>query len=65
MIMTKKQKLKSNIITQINNQRYEAPIFSQKVKLVAWLKRNVVYGAEEGITILNKGCIPIPNWITS
>ena len=44
---------------------YEAPIFSQKVKLVAWLKRNVVDGAEEGITILNKGCIPIPNWITS
>ena len=43
---------------------YEAPIFSQKVKLVAWLKRNVVDGAEEGITILNKGCIPIPNWIT-
>ena len=44
---------------------YEAPIFSQKVKLVAWLKRNAVDGAEEGITILNKGCIPIPNWITS
>ena len=44
---------------------YEAPIFSQKVKLVAWLKRSGCFGAEEGITILNKGCIPIPNWITS
>ena len=42
---------------------YEAPIFSQKVKLVAWLKRSGCFGAEEGITILNGGCIPITNWI--
>ena len=49
-----------------NNEReegYEAPIFSQKVKLVAWLKRNGCIGCIEGITILNEGCIPIPDWI--
>ena len=42
---------------------FEAPILSQKVKLVAWLKRNGCLGCQEGITILNEGCIPIPDWI--
>ena len=32
------------------------------VKLVAWLKRGVT-SAERGITILNEGCIPIPDWV--
>ena len=32
------------------------------VKLVAWLKRGVTL-AERGITILNEGCIPIPDWV--
>jgi hypothetical protein len=42
---------------------FEAPILSQKVKLVAWLKRSGCSGSQEGITILNEGCIPIPDWI--
>ena len=32
------------------------------VKLVAWLKRGII-SAERGITILNEGCIPIPDWV--
>ena len=42
---------------------FEVPIFSQKVKLVAWIKMSGCPGSEEGITILNDGCIPIPEWI--
>ena len=42
---------------------FEAPILCEKVKLVAWLKRSGCIGADEGITILNEGCIPIPDWI--
>ena len=42
---------------------FEAPILYQKVKLIAWLKCSGCRGADEGITILNEGCIPIPNWI--
>ena len=45
------------------NAEFEAPILCQKVKLVAWLKRSGCLGSEEGITILNEGCIPIPDWI--
>ena len=32
------------------------------VKIIAWLKRGC-YGEREGMTILNEGCIPIPNWV--
>jgi len=32
------------------------------VKIVAWLKRGHI-SAERGITILNDGCIPIPDWV--
>ena len=32
------------------------------VKLVAWLKRGSI-SVQRGITILNEGCIPIPDWI--
>ena len=32
------------------------------VKLVAWLKRGNI-SIERGITILNEGCIPIPDWV--
>ena len=46
-----------------SEEGFEAPILSQKVKLVAWLKRDGCNGSEEGITILNEGCIPIPDWI--
>jgi len=46
-----------------HEEGFEAPILCQKVKLVAWLKRSGCGGADEGITILNEGCIPIPDWI--
>ena len=36
-------------------------IRNDEVKLIAWLKRGVTR-EENGITILNKGCIPIPSW---
>ena len=32
------------------------------VKLVAWLKRGNI-SIDRGITILNEGCIPIPDWV--
>ena len=37
-------------------------IKSNAVKIIAWLKRGR-YGEREGMTILNEGCIPIPNWV--
>ena len=46
-----------------NEEGFEAPILYKKVKLVAWLKRSACFGAMEGITILNEGCIPIPDWV--
>ena len=42
---------------------YEAPINFKKAKVVAWIKRNGCSGSETGITILNEGCIPIPDWV--
>ena len=36
-------------------------IRNDEVKLIAWLKRGNIR-AERGMTILNKGCIPIPSW---
>ena len=60
----KKEKYK--IIYYISNfeskEAFEAPILCQKVKLVAWLKRDACSG-RNGITILNEGCIPIPDWV--
>ena len=37
-------------------------IKSDAVKIIAWLKRGHYY-EKEGMTILNEGCIPIPNWV--
>ena len=37
-------------------------IKSDGVKLYAWLKKSHC-GEKEGMTILNEGCIPIPNWV--
>ena len=42
---------------------YEGPIDFEKAKLVAWIKRNACNLGKAGITILNGGCIPIPNWL--
>ena len=36
-------------------------IKSDSVKLIAWIKRGA-YSDKSGITILNGGCIPVPNW---
>ena len=41
---------------------YEAPIDFQKAKVVAWIKRDIQNKGKIGITILNEGCIPIPDW---
>ena len=62
------KKTKNKIMYYNNSNKemeagFEAPILSKKVKLVAWLKRSGCWGAEIGITILNEGCIPIPEWI--
>ena len=37
-------------------------IKSDGVKIVAWLKRGF-FGEKAGMTILNEGCIPIPDWV--
>ena len=37
-------------------------IRSDSVKLFAWLK-NGGYDKENGMIILNEGCIPIPYWV--
>jgi hypothetical protein len=37
-------------------------INSDSVKLYAWLKRGCT-DLTEGMTILNEGCIPIPDWV--
>jgi hypothetical protein len=37
-------------------------INNDSVKLYAWLKRGNIR-EEKGMTILNKGCIPIPDWV--
>ena len=42
---------------------YEAPIDFEKAKVVALLKRSSCNNRGVGITILNEGCIPVPNWV--
>ena len=37
-------------------------IKSDRVKIIAWLKLDH-YGEKQGLTILNEGCIPIPEWV--
>ena len=37
-------------------------IKSERVKIIAWLKRGTIK-KERGMTILNEGCIPIPDWV--
>ena len=49
-----------------NNEKkedYEAPIDFKRAKVLAWLKRDSCNQGKIGITILNEGCIPIPDWI--
>ena len=50
-------------IQYLNKEVYEAPINFGKAKVVAWLKRDVCNYGKKGITILNEGCIPIPDWV--
>ena len=44
-------------------ESFEAPILFNKVKILIWLKRDVCNNGRKGITILNEGCIPIPDWV--
>lgn len=37
-------------------------IKSDGVKIIGWLKRGNIK-KERGMTILNEGCIPIPDWV--
>ena len=62
------KRIKRKIFFMKNNEAeegYEAPIGFEKAKLLAWLKRDACNGDGRriGITILNEGCIPIPNWV--
>ena len=42
---------------------YEAPIIFKKTKIFVWIKRDGCNKGRKGITILNEGCIPIPDWV--
>ena len=46
----------------INCNNMVGKIKSDGVKIVAWLKRGF-FGEKAGMTILNEGCIPIPDWV--
>ena len=56
-----KNKIKSYVDNSEVEDVYEAPILCKKVKLFAWIKRGECCSGR--ITILNEGCIPIPDWI--
>lgn len=60
------KKIKRKISYNKNNkveEGYEAPIDFEKAKVFAWLKRDACNSGKTGITILNEGCIPVPNWV--
>ena len=38
----------------------EGIIKSDSVKIIGWIKDG---NGKKGMTILNKGCIPVPDWI--
>ena len=66
--MIKKSKKKIQCKKNLNEEHsyeevYEAPISFEKAKVVAWIKRDGCAGAKAGITILNEGCITIPDWV--
>lgn len=49
-------------INIVKGEPLEGKILSDNVKLVAWIK-NDAYKENSGMTILNEGCIPIPEWV--
>ena len=49
-------------IKKSKGEPLEGTILSDKVKLVAWIKNDAV-GENKGMTILNEGCIPLPDWL--
>ena len=60
----KKIQYKKNLKEQYPYEAvYEAPINFEKAKIVAWIKEEGCEGDKTGITILNEGCIPIPDWV--
>lgn len=42
-------------------EEYEAPINFEKAKVIAWIKKDAQNKNKMGITILNEGCIPVPD----
>jgi len=57
-----RNKIKYYDINKNEKEGFEAPILCPKLKLVAWFKGGLPY-LNECITILNEGCIPIPDWV--
>ena len=53
---------KSVEINKPKGEPLEGKILSEKVKLVAWIKNDAV-SENKGMTILNEGCIPLPDWL--
>ena len=53
---------KSVEINKPKGEPLEGKILSEKVKLVAWIKDDAV-SENKGMTILNEGCIPLPDWL--
>ena len=49
-------------IKKSKGEPLEGKILSDKVKLVAWIKNDAV-SENKGMTILNEGCIPLPDWL--
>ena len=49
-------------IKKSKGEPLEGKILSEKVKLVAWIK-NDAFSENKGMTILNEGCIPLPDWL--
>ena len=43
-------------------KKFEKKMNFEKAKILVWLKRDAC-NLGQGITILNEGCIPIPDWI--
>lgn len=38
-------------------------LYLKKLKIFVWIKRDGCNKGRKGITILNEGCIPIPDWV--
>ena len=50
------------ILIDMTNKKFEKKLNFKKAKILVWLKRHAC-NQGEGISILNEGCIPIPDWV--